>query len=85
MLLYAWCNVPQPARYALHKLIISQERDRSAADKRKKDLVQAAEMIALLKEDHPGDLELAKEAAVARGAGWKEKMDSAAKEGMIEI
>lgn len=78
-------KVPQPARYALHKLIISQERDRSAADKKKKDLVQAANMIALLKEDHPGDLELAREAVVARGAGWKQKMDSAAKEGMIEI
>jgi hypothetical protein len=78
-------KVPQPARYALHKLITSQERYGSLNEKRKNDLIQAAEMIALLKEDHPGDLNLAKDALVERGADWRRKMEAAAKEGRIDL
>lgn len=76
-------KVPQPARYALHMLITSQERVNPSAEKKKKDLIQAANMIALLKQDHPGDLELAMDALVVKG--WRRKMEAAAKEGQIEI
>jgi hypothetical protein len=66
-------KVPQPARYALHQLIISQERDVTSAAKTRKDLLQAISVIELLREDRPGDLELAKEALFKRGESWLEK------------
>jgi hypothetical protein len=78
-------RLPQPARYALHKLIVSQERDVTAADKKRKDLLQARLMIELLKEDRPGDLALAWEALANRGANWMKKVESACKEAGITL
>jgi hypothetical protein len=76
-------NVPQPARYALHKLILSQERDASATDKKAKDLRQASLLIDLLKAERPGDLILASESLKSRGRNWVNKFDSACKEAGI--
>ena len=76
-------RVPQPARYALHKLIVSQEREVTAADKRRKDLLQARLMIDLLKEDRPGDIALAWEQVEMRGASWVKKVESARREAGI--
>ena len=70
-------KVPQPARYALHKLIISQERDVTSAAKKSKDLLQAKIMIERLKEDRPGDLKFAREALAKRGASWLIKVKTA--------
>ena len=70
-------RVPHPARYALHKLIVSQERDASVADKQAKDLLQARSLIALLQADRPGDLELAWEMLARRGASWVRKAQAA--------
>lgn len=78
-------KVPQPARYALHKLILSQERDLTAADKRRKDLLQARSMIKLLKEDRPGDIALAWEVLANRGATWIKKVESACREADITL
>jgi hypothetical protein len=78
-------KVPQPARYALHKLIISQERDVTAADKKQKDILQAGNMLALLREDRPGDIELAKEDLTKRGASWVKKLEAACKEANITL
>lgn len=78
-------KVPQPARYALHKLIISQERYATAADKKRKDVLQAASMLELLREDHPGDIELAREAIIKRGTSWVNKLESACKESRIAL
>lgn len=78
-------KVPQPARYALHKLIISQERDVTAADKKQKDILQASNMLALLREDRPGDIELAKEDLTKRGASWVKKLEAACKEANITL
>jgi hypothetical protein len=78
-------KVPQPARYALHKLIVSQERDVTAADKKRKDLLQARNLIALLKEDRPGDIELAREELVKRGASWIKKVEAACVEAEIKL
>ncbi|MCX5832419.1 MAG: GSU2403 family nucleotidyltransferase fold protein [Deltaproteobacteria bacterium] len=36
--------IPQPIRYALHKLIVSQEREVTAGAKRQKDLWQAFQL-----------------------------------------
>ncbi len=58
-------NVPNPARFALHKLVVSQRRPAAEAAKSKKDIDQAAQIIAALLDQRPGDLWLALEAAVA--------------------
>ena len=76
-------KIPQPARYALHKLIVSQERAATSADKKQKDLLQARNLIALLKDDRPGDLELAREQLVKRGASWLKKVEAACQEAGI--
>lgn len=49
-------NVPDPARYALHKLWISSRRSVSEQTKAAKDLWQAAALLEILLEDRPGDL-----------------------------
>ncbi|MGH8721396.1 MAG: GSU2403 family nucleotidyltransferase fold protein, partial [Burkholderiales bacterium] len=48
-------RVPAPERFALHKLFSSQSR-RSARDKVRKDIEQAALLTAALEEDTPGGL-----------------------------
>lgn len=78
-------KVPQPARYALHKLIISQEREVTATDKKQKDILQAVTMLALLRDDRPGDIILARENLVNRGKSWEKKLDSACKEANISL
>lgn len=78
-------KVPQPARYALHKLILSQERDASAADKKRKDIAQAQSLLALLKEDRPGDIDIAREELAKHGASWVKKLMAACKEGDITL
>jgi hypothetical protein len=66
-------NVPEPARYALHKLIVSQVRDASKNAKREKDLSQAYHLLSLLQEIRPDDIRPAWENLVARGPKWKNK------------
>lgn len=78
-------KVPQPARYALHKLIVSQERDATAADKKRKDILQAVNMLALLRDDRPGDIERARIALIKRGVTWAKKLESACKEAHIDL
>lgn len=52
-------NVPQPVRYAIHKLVISERRPSSMQVKAIKDLNQAASLLEILSLDRPGDLESA--------------------------
>jgi hypothetical protein len=52
-------NVPPPARFALHKLVVSRSRAVTEQAKSGKDLDQAAQLIEILAEDRPGDLALA--------------------------
>ena len=58
-------NVPNPARFALHKLVVSQRRPVAQQGKARKDLQQATELLDLLLEDRPGDIWIALEAALA--------------------
>jgi hypothetical protein len=67
-------NVPDPARFALHKLIVSANRSIAFQSKAGKDRRQAAELIAVLMEDRPGDLELALESINRRPEGWRKKL-----------
>jgi hypothetical protein len=55
-------RVPVPERYAIHKLIVSQMRDKTSA-KPEKDLRQAAILIDALMERFPGAVEEALAAA----------------------
>jgi hypothetical protein len=52
-------NVPAPARFALHKLLVAAARPAAMQSKVGKDLHQAAQIVAALAEDRPGDLHLA--------------------------
>ncbi len=56
-------NVPAPARFAFHKLVVSQRRKSADVEKIKRDLAQAEQLFQVLIEGRPGDLLLAYEAA----------------------
>jgi hypothetical protein len=68
-------NVPQPARYAVHKLIVATRRHRSAAAKAGKDIEQATALIGVLAEDRPDELEEALLEVRDRGPSWREHLD----------
>lgn len=63
----ALVNVPTPARFAFHKLLVAQLRPAAFAAKADKDVLQAVQVLAVLVEDRPGDLALAWEALEALG------------------
>lgn len=58
--------VPNPARYAIHKIAISTRRPVGHQLKIAKDLKQAASLIDVLADDNPGALMLAAEALSGR-------------------
>jgi hypothetical protein len=58
-------NVPHPARFALHKLVVSRRRPVAQQIKARKDIQQATALLDLLLEDRPGDVWIALEAAQA--------------------
>jgi hypothetical protein len=66
--------VPDPARFALHKLITASARPAAETGKQAKDRVQAGQLLEVLLEDRPGDVTLAAEALVARGQGWVKRV-----------
>ena len=68
-------NVPQPARYAVHKLILAIRRTPSAASKATKDVEQAAALIRVLAEGRPDELAEAYVEARGRGPAWRESLD----------
>jgi hypothetical protein len=63
-------NIPHPARYALHKLLVYGERSGSFAAKSSKDLVQAGCLLTLFKERRPWEVEDAWVDLSLRGKGW---------------
>jgi hypothetical protein len=67
-------QVPAPARYALHKLLLVGERPVSAQVKAEKDLNQATQLLSVLAEDRQGDLLLAWEALQRRGERWRKQV-----------
>ncbi|MDI6712191.1 MAG: GSU2403 family nucleotidyltransferase fold protein [Anaerosomatales bacterium] len=52
-------RVPDPARFALHKLLVSESRPVTEQAKRQKDLEQSAQALEALFEDRPGDVQRA--------------------------
>lgn len=67
-------NVPAPARYALHKLVIAKRRKATMQTKVLKDIAQAQQLIELLIQDRPGDLMLAWEAAREQPEKFQKQM-----------
>lgn len=68
-------QVPHPARFALHKLLVARRRPAAWHAKRDKDLRQAVQLIELLGEERPGDLTLAREAIERRGLPWQRALE----------
>jgi hypothetical protein len=67
-------NVPDPARFALHKLIVSGRRQVFEQVKAGKDRQQASEVISTLYDDRRGDLGLAVEELNKRPALWRTRL-----------
>lgn len=63
-------NVPDPARFAFHKLIVAGARGAFLHVKRDKDLHQAGQIFGVLVEERPDDVRLAGEEIHRRGRGW---------------
>lgn len=59
-------NVPDPSRFALHKLILATERSAAWQTKVEKDLQQAGQLLEVLAENRPGDLLVAWEDILKR-------------------
>lgn len=66
-------NVPHPARYALHKLIVVTLREGAFQVKTHKDLMQAGMLLSALKAARPWEVEEAWEDLVSRGKGWSSR------------
>ncbi|AGK56334.1 hypothetical protein HYPDE_23238 [Hyphomicrobium denitrificans 1NES1] len=73
-------RVPPPVRYAIHKLLIAQERRGLFQTKKAKDLAQARDILDILLETDPDALEDALEEARSRGPKWKKNINASLKE-----
>jgi hypothetical protein len=69
-------RVPAPARFAVHKLLVSVRRTQDPA-KARKDLLQAQSLIDALAERDADDLRSAYAEARARGKNWRAYLDKA--------
>ncbi|MCV2891406.1 nucleotidyltransferase family protein [Ruegeria aquimaris] len=70
-------QIPQPERFAIHKLIVANRR-RTGDDalKSEKDRRQAAFLIEFLAQDRPDELRDAYEDAMSRGPKWRERIEA---------
>ena len=73
-------NVPHPARYALHKLIVVTLREGAFQIKTHKDLMQAGMLLSALKATRPWEVEDAWEDLISRGKGWSSRADHGMKQ-----
>lgn len=69
-------NIPNPARYALHKLIIAGERGGAFATKVRKDLWQAAALLTYLVDHDSRSLGEAWVDLMSRGKGWRTRFEA---------
>lgn len=72
-------TIPDPARYAVHKLLIAGERPVSSSAKTAKDLFQVSQLMEVLIADRPGDLPVALDDINARGRGWVKRFETGMK------
>lgn len=71
-------NVPEPARFALHKLVTSQRRPASQATKSVKDIYQAEQVLKVLADRNIGAIYAALEAAEKMGDKFMRQLEAAA-------
>ena len=69
-------TVPDPARYALHKLLVHVERRKHNPAKAVKDLKQSAALIEVLSDFRRDDLVKLWRDLLARGPGWRKRARS---------
>lgn len=67
-------NLPEPARYTVHKLIVHGERPTRQRTKARKDLQQSAALLRWHARHDAGRLLEAWQAAHARGPGWRSRL-----------
>jgi len=67
-------TIPRAERYAVHKLIVSVERDNQV--KSRKDIVQAGTLIEALSTRRPLELATAWQTAWDTGPRWREKLEA---------
>lgn len=72
-------TVPDPSRFAVHKLLVSGERPATEGAKARKDIDQANQMLDVLLTERPADVASAWKAARERGPGWTKRLDRALK------
>jgi hypothetical protein len=68
-------NVPDPARFALHKLIVQGERRGALRLKAAKDVAQAAHLLAWLWPNRRAAVLEALDNMEGRGKGWTTRFD----------
>jgi hypothetical protein len=66
-------NVPDPGRFALHKLLVFAERRSRNPEKARKDLRQAAALIEVLSEFRFEDLKALWKDLLDHGVGWRQR------------
>ncbi len=69
-------NVPNPARFCWHKLIVASNRPQHERAKARKDVEQAADLIEALAQAEVDSLQDAYADARGRGAAWVAKLES---------
>lgn len=67
-------NLPQPERYTLHKMMVSGERAQAQRVKAKKDLLQAAALLAYLLKNDLASLREQWAHIHARGLAWRKSL-----------
>jgi len=71
-------QVPEPARFAIHKLLVASNRDKRSILKAAKDRQQAFHVMSFLEQDRAGDIALAAEEAIQRGPSWRRRIQQQA-------
>ncbi|MFZ3323196.1 MAG: nucleotidyltransferase domain-containing protein [Usitatibacter sp.] len=74
-------TVPDPARFAFHKILVHIERRNRSPEKAAKDLKQAAALIEVIGADQMDRLRRLWKNIYARGPGWR----SRAKKGIVAL
>lgn len=73
-------KVPSPVRFATHKLLIAQERKTTQLAKKRKDLMQARELIDIFLETDDVALQTCLDEARQRGRAWKTAINASLRE-----
>jgi hypothetical protein len=77
-------SVPPPIRYAIHKLLIAQER-KAQSPKRTKDLKQARDLIDVFLQTDSTAFEDALTEAKARGPSWRKNINASLRDIKKEV